>query len=210
MPSKISVVRPRRSAKVISQPPAAPMAAPARPPNPICSAVKTTQFDCTLSCTPPTATHAKNRTAGSANPSLTPLSTINALRKRSGTRRLVTTAWPSAASVGARIAAKRAISQPDQSGIKKRPAMYPKSIASGNPIPNIRSGTRAFARTSRARSIAASANSTSTRVISATRWSKPSRCVPSRPRSSAIIRPKPIAIIGPVTTLWLNRCATSA
>jgi hypothetical protein len=47
-------------------------------------------------------------TSGVAIPSLRPLSTLSARRIRTGTALLVTTARPSAASVGARIAATNA------------------------------------------------------------------------------------------------------
>ena len=72
--------------------------------------------------------------------SFKPLSTVNARRGRMGMASFVTTACPSAASVGARIAAAKATATIGQSGKNSAPAIVPNAIESGNPITSMRTG----------------------------------------------------------------------
>ena len=77
-------------------------------------------------------------TNGSARPSLSPLSTLRALRMTAGTRGLATTAWPSAASVGASITPTSAACQGSTPPKITRAAAVPATIVSGSPIPSSR------------------------------------------------------------------------
>ena len=83
---------------------------------------------------------AKIRTTGSTIPSLRPLSTFNAWRIRTGTIRLETTDWPSAASVGASMAARRNAVAHDIAGNKTIAATPPNRMINGNPTINMRCG----------------------------------------------------------------------
>ena len=67
-------------------------------------------------CSSDAATAMNSVTNGVAIPSLRPLSTFNARRIRAGTALLVTTAMPSATSVGARMAASKAAAAHPTSG----------------------------------------------------------------------------------------------
>ena len=113
-------------------------------------------------------------------PSLRPLSTLSAWRIRTGTRRLETTAWPRAASVGARIAASNAASKSPKPSKSSQAATAPRAIGSGIPTSSMRTG-RLWSRRSWARSmLAASENSTRIKVTST------SRCRASLPICSGI------------------------
>ena len=106
---------------------------------------------------------------GTQIPSLSPLSTLSPWRTRTGTRGSVTTASPSAASVGARTMASRIASISVTSPNIATPASVPATIVRGNPIASKRRGTtysrRKVARLTRD----ASEKSTTVKVASATR-----------------------------------------
>src|SRR4051812_14975835 len=109
---------------------------------------------------------AANR-SGTQIPSLSPLSTLSPCRTRPGTRGSVTTAWPSAASVGARTTARMTASWIVSWSRTSAPATAPSPIVSGSPIPSSRTGTPASRRSSRRSMLEASENSTSASVASA-------------------------------------------
>ena len=89
---------------------------------------------------------------------------------RTGTSGLETTDWPSAASVGARIAASSAASQIDSWANSTAATTAPETIVTGRPMASMRMG-RSWSRRSTRRSIrAASENSTSISVTSASVW----------------------------------------
>src|SRR4051794_26144113 len=105
--------------------------------------------------------------SGTQIPSLRPLSTLSPCRIRRGTRGSVTTACPSAASVGAsttaRITASMTVNWPNTAAA----ATAPRAIVSGRPIPSRRTG-RPTVRRSAPRSMRdASENNTSASVTSA-------------------------------------------
>ena len=105
--------------------------------------------------------------SGTQMPSLSPLSTLSPWRIRCGTRGSVTTACPSAASVGAsttaRITASPMLSSPKIAAA----ATAPSAIVSGRPMPSSRTGTSTVRRSAPRSMREASANSTSVSVVSA-------------------------------------------
>ena len=118
-----------------------------------------------LEVTSAAATAAKS--SGTQIPSLRPLSTSRAWRIRPGTRGSVTTAWPRAASVGARMIAMIAAS-PKVSWSKITPAASaPSAIVSGSPIPSRRTGTPTSRRSAPRSMREASEKSTRASVASA-------------------------------------------
>ena len=100
-------------------------------------------------------------------PSLSPDSTFRPCRMREGSRGSVTTACPSAASVGARITARISTSARLNEPNSPAPTAQPAAIVSGSPIPSSRRGSRYSRRSARTSIREASANSTSVRVTSA-------------------------------------------
>ena len=88
-------------------------------------------------------------------------------RTRPGTRGSVTTAWPRAASVGARMIPTMTASQNVNTSKLTAAASAPRAIVSGRPIPSRRSGTEASRRSSPRSMRDASAKSTSASVASA-------------------------------------------
>ena len=78
-------------------------------------------------------------------PSFSPDSTFSPCRMREGRRGSVTTACPSAASVGARITARIRISARLNEPNSPAPSAQPARIVSGRPIPSRRAGTAVFA-----------------------------------------------------------------
>ena len=117
---------------------------------------------------------------GTQMPSFSPDSTFNPWRMREGRRGSVTTAWPSAASVGARITARIRTSTRLKEPNSPAPTAQPAAIVNGRPIPRSRSGNR-YSRRSAGTSIReASANSTSVSVTSA------------RTRTCSLVGPKSI------------------
>ena len=107
-----------------------------------------------------------------------PASTLRPSLMRRGTSLLVTTGWPSAASVGARTAAIMAASQNSISSSRSAPTPTPRAIVSGIPIPSSLAGSLSSVR-SRRRSIRAAseksrnASATSARTSPAPRDSSP-------------------------------------
>ncbi len=100
-------VQPRSAATASSFPPRYPTTTAATIASPICLSASSPQAVSPSDSS--AATAAMNRvTNGVAIPSLRPLSTFSARRIRAGTDLLVTTARPSAASVGARMVATSA------------------------------------------------------------------------------------------------------
>ena len=115
-------------------------------------------------------------------PSLRPLSTLRPWRSRTGSRRSLTTACPSAASVGARMAASSAASTSVRSRKTRQPGGARRGYVSGSPTPSSRTGQPGVRSAACAgRSGSASVNRTSTSVAS-TRIETTS---PSRPRSNS-------------------------
>ncbi len=107
-------------------------------------------------------------TKGVAIPSLRPLSTLSARRIRVGTDLLVTTANPSAVSVGARIVAINAAAAHGISGNTRWATSAPARIVSGSPTNSSRVGRPASPSTSRSRTVEASENSSRASVNSVT------------------------------------------
>ena len=115
-------------------------------------------------------------------PSLSPLSTLRPWRTRAGMRGSVTTAWPSAASVGARTTARITASQSVSAPNVAAAATVPSAMVSGSPMPSRRSGTLTSPRRWRRSTREASQKSTSARVASASVRTAPlvlSRSIPS-------------------------------
>ena len=78
---------------------------------------------------------------GTHRPSFSPLSTFRPWRMRDGRRGSVTTAWPSAASVGASTIASTSASANVSTGRSPSATSVPARIVSGSPIPSSRAGT---------------------------------------------------------------------
>ncbi len=108
----------------------------------------------------------KRVTNGVTIPSLRPLSTFSARRIRTGTDLLVTTARPSAASVGARMVATKAAAPHPTAGNVRYASTAPATIVSGSPTNSSRLGRAASPSTSRSRTVDASANSSRASVSS--------------------------------------------
>src|SRR5262245_43075643 len=125
------------------------------------------------------------RNNGTQIPSLRPASTLRLWRIRTGSRFDVTTTWPSAASVGARMIATRSASGHASSGRTTNATAKPATIVSGSPIPSSRVGMCSDLRRA-ARSIRdASEKRTTPRVASAkTSTSSPSAFGSTRPSAS--------------------------
>ena len=107
-----------------------------------------------------------NVTNGVMMPSFSPLSTLSARRMRTGTARSVTTAKPSAASVGARIVATRSAVAQVMSANIHRASRAPAITVSGRPMNSSRSGIVRSPSTARSRTPEASANSSNAKVSS--------------------------------------------
>ena len=105
--------------------------------------------------------------SGTQMPSLRPLSTLRAWRMRCGTRGSVTTAWPSAASVGASTTARITASPKLSSPKIAAAATAPSAMVSGRPMPSSRTGTSTVRRSAPRSMREASENSTSASVVSA-------------------------------------------
>src|SRR5262245_26377989 len=125
------------------------------------------------------------RNNGTQIPSLRPASTLRLWRIRTGSRFDVTTTWPSAASVGARMMATRSASGHARSGRTTSATAKPATIVSGSPIPSSRIGMCSDLRRA-ARSIRdASEKRTTPSVASAkTSTSSPSAFGSKRPSAS--------------------------
>ena len=100
-------------------------------------------------------------------PSLSPLSTFKLCRTRDGSRGSVTTACPSAASVGASTTARRSASGQLSAPRSATAAAKPATSVSGRPMPSRRAGTATSPRRARRSMREASAKRTTARVASA-------------------------------------------
>ena len=201
-PSYDSAIQPDFTARSTSFALTHPTRMPATGPSPICISPKTIQLRSPSAAWPALARLAKSSTIGNAMPSFRPLSMFNACRIRPGTTGLVTTDWPSAASVGARIAANSAAShKPSPSG-SASPTSVPAAMIRGMPPTSIRTGRLWSRRTTRRSIRAASENSTRMRVTSASPWMKlwlTSRSATPKP-ASPMASPNAVNSIGPVTS----------
>jgi len=161
-------------------------------------------------CASAAASATKSR--GTQIPSLRPLSTFSPWRMRDGRLGSVTTACPSAASVGARRMPTTRASTSVSEGKSAAAAAAPATTVSGSPIPSRRAGTAYSRRSARRSILAASAKSTSVSVASArprTVWpvggnsTSPSTFGPKR-------RPMPTKTIAAVTGVPSSRRDTAA
>ena len=151
---------------------------------------------CPTSC----ASARNNSRTGTQMPSFRPLSTLRPCLMSSGTASLLTTACPSAASVGASIVASSASSKRDSSTLSSHATPKPSAIVSGRPTSSNRTGSQAVLRSTFKLAPAASLNKTSARVNSASVFSV-SRSVSNDNRSKPagpISRPKAVNTIGPL------------
>ena len=167
------------------------------------------------SCSSATIAASTNTTnTGSAIPSFRPLSTLSAWRMRRGTRGFDTTALPSAASVGASIAARIAASHTSRSPRITEAPTQPSPIINGRPIPSRRAGMTSSLHVAELIALA-SVKSTTTRVATSTSEmssTSPARPLRStRPRTSGPInRPSVVNTMVPVTADRSSRSDTSA
>ena len=116
-------------------------------------------------CTSAAATAAN--TNGTQIPSLSPLSTLSPWRIRAGMRGSVTTACPSAASVGAKTTARMTASAAVSWSKITAATTAPSAMVSGSPIPSRRTGTPTAWRSCPRSMREASQNRTSASVASA-------------------------------------------
>ena len=105
-------------------------------------------------------------TTGRTIPSFKPLSTLRFCRTRIGRRLSLTTAWPSAASVGASTAASSAASTRLRPSKSSTATTVPATMVSGSEMPSRRDGVPDSLRKTRRSMSTASVNNTSTRVAS--------------------------------------------
>jgi hypothetical protein len=148
---------------------------------------------------------------GTQMPSLRPLSTFSPSRTGAGTFSFVTTALPSAASVGASIVARIATVSSGRSGKSSHPTPKPKAMVSGSPIISMRCGIRKLRRRVARLALAESLKSTSARVSSASiRSPSPVTFRSSRPRTPGPARtPKARKTTAPLTGVRSRRLATT-
>src|SRR4051794_2854699 len=175
----------RRLARAMIRPMRSPATTPPTTPQPISSsssvpALRPPEISDSTSAA---ATAAKS--SGTQIPSLSPLSTLRPWRMRAGSRGSVTTACPSAASVGAsttaRITASSTVSSPKTAAA----AIAPTRIVSARPIPSSRTGTSNVRRNTPRSMREASVNSTRARVASARRRTVESELARSIPPSTS-------------------------
>ena len=128
-----------------------------------------------------------------------------------GTRGLATTAWPSAASVGARITPTSAACHGSMPPKTSAAATAPAAIVSGNPTPRSRPDRLgSFVQRPMSR-LDASAKRTMTRAPSRRRTSSSSSFSRStRPSTGPAMSPMAAKKIGAVTTVDASRLETSA
>ena len=158
------------------------------------------------------ATATAANSSGTQMPSLSPLSTFSPWRIRAGMRGSVTTACPSAASVGARTTARITASSTVSAPRSAAAATAPSAIVSGSPMPSRRTGT-STARRSCPRSMReASQKSTSARVASARVRTVPLELSRSMPSSTWGPTSSPTATntIAGVTGVPVSRRETAA
>ncbi len=165
---QVADIQPRATKVFRTHPPRTPAVTPARTPNPISSA--TTRRG-SRSSTPSSASAMVRKmiSSGTQMPSLSPLSTLSPWRIRDGSRLLLTTGCPNAASVGARMVASAAAVQMLRSGRRSRAATVPATMVRGRPTPSSRTGSWASRRSPTRLIRTASVNSISASVASA-RW----------------------------------------
>ena len=146
------------------------------------------------------ATASATRKSGTQMPSLSPLSTFRPCRIRNGRRGSVTTAWPSAASVGASTTARTRASAHVDSPRTPRAARKPATSVSGRPIPSNLAGIPSSLRSARTSMREASAKSTRVKVASARSLTvSPAGGNSTRPSASApTSRPTPVNTIADV------------
>ena len=145
-------------------------------------------------------------------PSLRPASTFRLWRIRTGSRVSVTTAWPSAASVGARMIASTSASGQASPSRRTTASTKPARIVSGSPIPRSRAGTPSSRRSARRSMREASEKRTTASVASArTLTSSPSASGSTRPSASTpTTRPAAVKTIGAVSDVPSSRADTAA
>ena len=170
---KGSFIQPARMDRATPRPPRYPTAAPARGPSVTCRVAKESQWARPPLSPVASAKAIATRTTGRAIPSLRPLSTLRPWRIRTGTSRLLTTACPSAASVGARTAPMRTASQSPRPGRIVQAARAPAATVRGRPMPSSRAGRLPSSRRCARSMRAASVKSTSTSVSSVRPSSRP-------------------------------------
>ena len=147
---------------------------------------------------------------GTQMPSFRPLSTFRPWRISSGTDSLVTTALPSAASVGASMVASRAMVNRDRLSTSSTPTPKPSTMVNGRPISSNRAGSPAVFFNTLMSAPAASVNSTIASVTSARlRIVSPSVSHDSRSRPRGpTSRPKQVNTIGPLIQVRSTAPAT--
>ena len=118
----------------------APATTPPRTPYPIFSSTSSAAAPSPIAPSSASATASATKKSGTQIPSFSPLSTLRLWRMRVGRRGDVTTAWPSAASVGARMIARSSASGHARSPRSATPTTNPARIVSGRPIPSRRAG----------------------------------------------------------------------
>src|SRR6056297_270219 len=174
-----------------------PSTMPVPIPKPIFSSVSATASDTEVE--PVTAITVSTVTTGTTNPSLRPDSTLSESRSRSGTSRSSTTAAPSAASVGARIAASSATSTTGMPGNNAELITVPSTMLSGNPTSRRRVGISASLRSSRRSIRTASLKRMTARATSATTPTAPSSASTSSTPVADNTAPTPTNTIGMVS-----------
>jgi hypothetical protein len=140
---------------------------PASGPSTICSTALSASPSVAALAMPAEARIAPSNTKGSTSPSFSPLSTLMVSLSFSGTLALVTTLWPSAASVGVSTAAVSSAIAIPPSGLTRKVTSVPRPIESGRPISSIRAGNRQLCLRCENCTCDASENSTRTSVTSA-------------------------------------------
>ena len=110
---KGSFIQSARRDRAPTRPPRYPTAAPTTGPSVTCRIAKKSQWARSRPSPVAPAKAIATRTMGRAMPSLRPLSTLRPWRTRTGTSGLLTTACPSAASVGARTAQEHRFPEPE-------------------------------------------------------------------------------------------------
>ena len=116
------------------------------------------------------ATARVNATIGVTIPSLSPLSTLRARRRRIGICSSLMTWALRAASVGARVAATKQTRASDRSSKHHAATTAPRTSVRGSPIPSRRTGTPMSLRSRTTSILAASEKRRSARSASASRW----------------------------------------
>ena len=129
-----------------------PATMPPRRPKPISSTTRRIAAEALNSPASACAIASTMKNSGTQMPSFRPLSTFRPWRTRDGSRGSVTTACPSAASVGARITARSRASGHESAPRSMVPTAKPTMSVSGSPSPSRRAGIETSSRNA-ARSI---------------------------------------------------------